>query len=144
MYLCTCNNCGGIFEDTNPQPSGNNASIKYLWKNEMLSRIMLEPLSDHSCPVCESDGDLVDNINMPALNELTKEMAEMFIALPTAIQEAVKRKISPTSLVAKEVYAHLEFITSHIQNGYKHDYICNDFDYQIYILFQNWYNQPQK
>lgn len=81
MFLCTCNNCGGIFEDTNPQSSGPDKSLHYEFKDESNRNLYVEGLEDHNCPTCGNDDCLVDNINYPALNELTKEMAALFIII---------------------------------------------------------------
>jgi len=144
MHLCTCNNCGGIFYDTNTQPSGQDKSIRYVWRNERISRIFVEPLQDHKCPTCDMDDYLVDNINHPALNELTKEMAEMVTPLPQAIQEAIKRKVPPNSIAGAEIYPQLDIITEHLVKKYPYEFICVDFDKFIYTLLLKWYDQPQK
>jgi hypothetical protein len=64
MKLCTCNNCGNVYEDLN----GNNDQIEY---PDNLNLEPLEYIEDHSysyygCPKCHDDGNLVDNINRNA------------------------------------------------------------------------------
>lgn len=54
MFICTCLNCGGIFEDSNPHPS---LSVSYP------DSMIVPSLDFHSCPNCFLDDYLVDNIN---------------------------------------------------------------------------------
>jgi len=60
MYICTCNYCGNLWEDTNPDLT---VSIDYPEQK-------LESLADHKCPECMKDDYLVDNINFLATGEL--------------------------------------------------------------------------
>jgi hypothetical protein len=72
MKLCTCNNCGNVYEDLNSNPD----QIEY-------PEIIVEPLEyieEHSysyygCPQCHDDGCLVDNIN-PNAGEKAKTIFE--------------------------------------------------------------------
>ncbi len=66
MFLCTCNNCDGIWEDTNP----SDDSKEYPETPENLSHAPLESGEDkdgngwsHHCPTCKTDGYLMDNKN---------------------------------------------------------------------------------
>ena len=62
MYLCTCNNCGGVFEDTNP----GSDSIEY--PDFGYHEFDVPPLENHECPVCKCNNYLVDNVNEGAAN----------------------------------------------------------------------------
>ena len=71
MNLCTCFNCGGVFDDTNPQTDA-----------EEFPEIMeLRSLEDHSCPVCLTDEHLMDGIMEGALSEESKEILSKHIQL---------------------------------------------------------------
>ena len=65
MKICTCNNCGNIWEDPNPCKE----SIEY----PEINIPQLEWLDDGAgghflgCPECETDGYLVDNVNFSAM-----------------------------------------------------------------------------
>lgn len=61
MKICTCNNCGGVFDDTNP----SNKSVDY-------PEMLLSVLDNHNCPVCKCDDYLVDNINENTRGEALK------------------------------------------------------------------------
>ncbi len=61
MKICTCNQCGGVFDDTNP----SDESIDY-------PEMFLDILDDHECPVCKCDDFLADNINENAGGEALK------------------------------------------------------------------------
>lgn len=66
MKITTCNNCGNIYEDINP----GDESRDYKPRN-------IDPLvhgEDEDgffvgCPVCNTDGYLVDNINRWAMSK---------------------------------------------------------------------------
>ena len=60
-YICTCNHCGGLFIDTNPQVNAKQFEVDYL---------DLENLVDHKCPRCENDASLDDNISHKLWNIL--------------------------------------------------------------------------
>lgn len=72
MKICTCNNCGGIYEDVNP----SDESIDY--PAEMLIDGKLEwffvefnkPEEYPGCPKCCTDSYLVDNIPEWKMKEL--------------------------------------------------------------------------
>jgi len=49
--IAKCNNCGNLWIDTNPQVG------QKLFEIELNS---LEPLIDHNCPKCKTDGYLID------------------------------------------------------------------------------------
>lgn len=73
MKICTCNNCGNIYDDPNP----GDKSIEYV--ELCLDKLILihdEDSQDQvffwGCPECETDSYLQDNINLNALNEETK------------------------------------------------------------------------
>lgn len=51
MYLCSCNLCDGVFEDTNPQ-TGATVYPDY----------PVKALEDHCCPVCKTDDNLTDDV----------------------------------------------------------------------------------
>ena len=75
MYICTCNNCGNIFEDRNEHPKESTVFPDDTFIQE------LELLNDgdgsesyYGCPVCQTDGYLTDNINEPALNANAKSL----------------------------------------------------------------------
>ena len=70
MKLCTCNNCGGVFEDTNPQIGATDYPEEVLKNTEILT------LEDHSCPVCVVDDYLVDGVNAAA-GEQAKQVYEI-------------------------------------------------------------------
>lgn len=65
MYLCSCNKCGGIFEDKNPQVNAMHYD----------ENIMVEPLvfiqedandpasGYYACPICKTDGCLSDELD---------------------------------------------------------------------------------
>ena len=71
MNLCTCNQCGSVFIDTNPSKDSINYPEKEVAKFTKLISI-LERLKDEDgeiftgCPDCETDNYLVDNINANA------------------------------------------------------------------------------
>lgn len=70
MYICTCNNCGRVYEDINPGEKSINYPID-------ISLPELERGEDEDgeyigCPVCCTDANLVDNINVAANPELQK------------------------------------------------------------------------
>ena len=66
MYICTCNNCGNCYEDTNP----GNDSVKY--PEVILPALTLNPDNfAHECPECGTDGYLVDNVNPYIVNTQT-------------------------------------------------------------------------
>lgn len=50
MNICKCNNCGDLFEDTNPQVDAKDYQIDNKF----------ESLIDHNCPNCGVDDYLVD------------------------------------------------------------------------------------
>lgn len=52
MKLCKCNNCGNLYEDTNPQTNQREYDIP--------TEIQVEQLHDHNCPECKTDGYLID------------------------------------------------------------------------------------
>lgn len=69
MKVCTCNNCGNIFEDLN----SSNESIEY----KDLPIAPLELLNEDNesyfgCGICQTDAYLVDNINYHAMTEKQK------------------------------------------------------------------------
>lgn len=66
MKVCTCNNCGNIFEDLNP----SEESIEY----SDFPIDELEMCNDGNdtflgCKVCRTDEFLMDNINYKAMSE---------------------------------------------------------------------------
>lgn len=64
MYVCTCNKCGGIFEDTNP---GEHS--KEYEEDVTISPLVLaedEEGFGHMCPTCGTDAYLVDNVYVGA------------------------------------------------------------------------------
>lgn len=56
-YLCKCNNCGNVFIDKNPQIDALLHEVK-IGEYEQLRRNNTEQTWD--CPVCNTDGYLVD------------------------------------------------------------------------------------
>lgn len=75
MKLCTCNQCGGVYEDMNPQ-FGAKEYTDYQFIQPLI-RIRGEVESDGdrfdefwACPVCRDDGYLVDDINHNALQRI--------------------------------------------------------------------------
>lgn len=69
MKLCTCNNCGAVFEDVDP----GKESIDYNVLSGEFNEIIKLPVIDlkdgdkgYGCPHCEDDGYLQDNINPEA------------------------------------------------------------------------------
>ena len=71
MKLCTCNNCGNIYEDMNP----SDESIEYplIEGIKELPTIKLEDGdTGYGCPECKTDGYLQDNINELAGGEAKK------------------------------------------------------------------------
>ena len=65
-YICTCNNCANIYLDSNP----GSDSTKFDLLPSVASTLQeLERIDDmRACPVCRTDGYLVDNINVNAFN----------------------------------------------------------------------------
>lgn len=56
-YLCSCNNCGRLFIDTNPQFNVKQFNVDYLHLEELKS------INDmRACPICETDEYLSDSI----------------------------------------------------------------------------------
>lgn len=55
--ICKCNNCEGVFVDTNPQVGANVFD---------LGSMFIQKLKDHSCPKCSVDDFLAD---MDSLDE---------------------------------------------------------------------------
>ena len=60
MYICTCNNCNGIFEDTNPQTGAKDYPEINI---PSLIAMNDEDGPMQACPVCLSDGYLTDSVN---------------------------------------------------------------------------------
>ena len=61
VNLCRCNNCMGIFIDTNPQVNAKK------YKDEGYSSLELLEDADgylHGCPACKTDAYLVDYENI--------------------------------------------------------------------------------
>lgn len=59
MKLCKCNNCGGIFEDTNP----SDESFEFpdlLMSYQELELICEDGEFFTGCPNCKTDGYLMD------------------------------------------------------------------------------------
>jgi len=50
-HICTCNNCGNLLVDTNPQVGAEQFNLTGIYTKELV---------DHDCPVCETDGYLMD------------------------------------------------------------------------------------
>jgi hypothetical protein len=79
MKLCTCNNCGNVYEDFNPSDdsieypndiaNGSSIVIKEL---ETLKDLEMNGEPYYGCLECETDGYLVDNVN-----EFAGDMAEI-------------------------------------------------------------------
>ena len=78
-HICTCNNCGKLFIDTNPQVDAKKFDVDYL---------DLEELIDHECPTCETDDALDDTVykvlwnilgDIPCDNEDGDEISEKFL-----------------------------------------------------------------
>ncbi len=72
MKLCTCNNCGNVYEDMNP----GKDSIEY---PDSAAFNALEKLYEDEgnpesgfwgCPECKDDGALTDNINEAAMDPI--------------------------------------------------------------------------
>lgn len=63
MKLCTCNNCGNIWEDMNPQTDSKNYPDTPDFKP--LKWIREDGTNDWfwGCPKCETDGFLSDDVN---------------------------------------------------------------------------------
>lgn len=61
MKICTCNQCGNIYADPNPA----SESIEYP-DNIFIDILPMIKCNDgdftYACPVCETDGNLMDNI----------------------------------------------------------------------------------
>ena len=53
-HICTCNHCGGLFIDTNPQTNAKKFEVDYLDLVELI---------DHKCTTCENDASLDDNVS---------------------------------------------------------------------------------
>lgn len=49
--ICTCNNCGNLLIDTNPQVDAEKFDLTGIYAQELVG---------HECPVCETDGYLMD------------------------------------------------------------------------------------
>lgn len=72
MKLCTCNNCGNVYEDMNPQ----SGATDYPVINVPSLTLCFD--GDHEggeaaywgCPICHDDGYLQDGINDPALKRI--------------------------------------------------------------------------
>lgn len=60
INICTCNNCGNIWEDTNPGEHSRNYKYRALIP---LEYVMCDGGIIKACPICKTDGYLVDNIN---------------------------------------------------------------------------------
>lgn len=60
MYICRCNKCNGIFEDTNPQINAINYPEIDIPSLEPAKNIDEGGL--HACPNCQTDAYLQDNI----------------------------------------------------------------------------------
>lgn len=65
MHLCTCNNCGNVWEDVNPGPDSKDypETAENLKCKPLIS---YEPEGEgngwtYACPECKTDGYLVDN-----------------------------------------------------------------------------------
>ena len=50
--ICTCNHCGNLLIDTNPQIGAE--------KFDVTGIVMIDTLRDQECPHCETDGYLMD------------------------------------------------------------------------------------
>lgn len=57
-HICKCNNCGGLFLDTNPQTNAKKFDVDKLSLDE------LESIDDmRACPVCRTDEFLSDDVS---------------------------------------------------------------------------------
>ena len=73
MKICTCNNCGNIYDDLN----GDDKSIEY--QDTLLKELdLLNENGDsfYGCGVCDTDSFLMNNINLNAMSEKQKEFAK--------------------------------------------------------------------
>src|SRR3989344_4987293 len=61
--ICRCNNCDGIFIDTNPQIGAIKIDLGSLY-------FKLDELKDHNCPKCETDDYLTDLDNLETAKAL--------------------------------------------------------------------------
>ena len=66
MYICTCNNCNGIFLDTNPQ-----VGAKDYPEINIPSLVSMEDEDGpmEACPICRTDGCLTDTVNEAKIAE---------------------------------------------------------------------------
>jgi len=72
MKICTCNNCGNIYDDNN----AGDESIEYVdTPLQELDLLNEDGESFWGCGVCGTDGNLTDNININAMSEEQKEFA---------------------------------------------------------------------
>lgn len=65
MKLCTCNNCGKVYEDMNPQ-----TDAKEYPELQNIEPIIFIDDEYWGCPNCMSDGYLQDDINYEALTRI--------------------------------------------------------------------------
>jgi len=67
--LCTCNNCGNVYHDSNPSHESINYSDEVLdiCGGLIGELVQLEDEEDGDiftgCPECKTDGNLMDNVN---------------------------------------------------------------------------------
>lgn len=95
MKLCTCNNCGQIFQDPNP----GNESENYPDSTHFDSLIKLyadvnKPETGYwGCPTCCTDSFLIDNINWPALDDIKKIVVRKKLGQDCTEDESAKIKM---------------------------------------------------
>lgn len=84
MYVCTCNKCGGIFEDLNPGPESKiyeepittikpllymqmeePEEVSNVFTEQQLAEIVGKTMA-YACPECKTDAYLVDNVYLGA------------------------------------------------------------------------------
>lgn len=65
MNICTCNNCGNLYEDLNPSSISKDYKFREL---PILELMKDEDGLFYGCPICKTDGYLVDDINHKAIN----------------------------------------------------------------------------
>lgn len=140
MYLCTCNNCGKIYYDTNPQPA---ESHNYIWSKEEFTHIHIEELEGHACPDCGCDDYLVDNINDYALCDNSRELLGMLVDVNNECENIITGTYTPTSVIGIEIHPQMENICHYLASNYPHNFIIPEFKEWAISTFLKWYNTPE-
>lgn len=71
VYICTCNNCGNIYNDSNPGPDSITYNLNLAVANTLKELVSIDDM--RACPECETDEYLIDNINPHLFDKYLKQ-----------------------------------------------------------------------